>query len=64
MKKKKKKTFHRLRNKTTIFDKINSLDSLNNSIEDHKSYILKSRRFGYDGKNQYRINPAIESRLI
>tara|TARA_Y100001936_G_scaffold246368_1_gene290199 strand:- start:2256 stop:3341 length:1086 start_codon:yes stop_codon:yes gene_type:complete len=61
-----KKLFSDLGIRTTMFDKINSLDSLNNSIEDHKSYILKSRRFGYDGKNQYRINPGdrIKTNLI
>ena len=53
-----KNLFSNLGIRTTMFDKIDSLDSLNNSIEDHKSYILKSRRFGYDGKNQYRINPG------
>tara|TARA_Y100001958_G_scaffold156954_1_gene150847 strand:+ start:1182 stop:2267 length:1086 start_codon:yes stop_codon:yes gene_type:complete len=52
--------------RTTIFNKIDSLDNLNHSIENHKSYILKSRRFGYDGKNQYRIKPGdkIKTNLI
>jgi 5-(carboxyamino)imidazole ribonucleotide synthase len=36
---------------------INSLKDLKNNIDDKKSYILKTRRFGYDGKNQYRIYP-------
>lgn len=43
---------------TTIFSKIDSVDHLNQCIEDDKSYILKSRKFGYDGKNQYRISPG------
>ena len=52
--------------KTTLFYKIDSLDNLKLTIEGDKSYILKSRRFGYDGKNQYRIKPGsiIETDLI
>tara|TARA_B100000035_G_scaffold312530_1_gene324205 strand:+ start:7511 stop:8596 length:1086 start_codon:yes stop_codon:yes gene_type:complete len=52
--------------KTTIFTEINTMGDLNQNIDTHKSYILKSRRFGYDGKNQYRINPGdiINTELI
>lgn len=61
-----KNLFLNLDIKTTLFYKIDSLDDLNQVIDKHKSYILKSRRFGYDGKNQYRISPGtkIETDLI
>jgi len=54
---KEKNLFKLLEIKTTNYWKINSLKDLKNNIDDKKSYILKTRRFGYDGKNQYRIYP-------
>ena len=63
---KEKDLFKSLQIKTTINFKINSMDDIKNSIDLSKRYILKSRRFGYDGKNQYRIEPdqKIETDLI
>ena len=43
---------------TTSFYKVDNIYDLSMNINDQKSYILKTRRFGYDGKNQYRINPG------
>jgi len=54
---KEKTLFTLLEIKTTNYWEINSLKDLKNNIDDKKSYILKTRRFGYDGKNQYRIYP-------
>jgi 5-(carboxyamino)imidazole ribonucleotide synthase len=54
---KEKDLFKLLGINTTKYYEINSLKDLKNSIDDKKSYILKTRRFGYDGKNQYRIYP-------
>ena len=57
---KEKNLFKKLDIKTTNFSEVNSLDDLTQQIQQNKSYILKSRRFGYDGKNQYRIKPNTE----
>ena len=57
---KEKNLFKNLDIKTTNFSEVNSLDDLTKQIQQNKSYILKSRRFGYDGKNQYRIKPNTE----
>ena len=57
---KEKNLFKNLDIKTTNFSEVNSLDDLTQQIQQNKSYILKSRRFGYDGKNQYRIKPNTE----
>jgi 5-(carboxyamino)imidazole ribonucleotide synthase len=54
---KEKNLFKLLEINTTNYCEINSLKDLKNNIDDKKSYILKTRRFGYDGKNQYRIYP-------
>ena len=54
---KEKNLFKILEINTTNYYEINSLKDLKNNINDKKYYILKTRRFGYDGKNQYRINP-------
>ena len=63
---KEKDLFKSLQIKTTVNFKINSMDDIQNVINLSKRYILKSRRFGYDGKNQYRIEPGqkIETNLI
>jgi 5-(carboxyamino)imidazole ribonucleotide synthase len=55
---KEKDLFKHLEITTTNYCEINSLEDLKNNIDDKKSYILKTRRFGYDGKNQYRIYPS------
>ena len=54
---KEKELFRSLNIDTTPFFKVNNMDELEKNIKVDKSYILKTRRFGYDGKNQYRINP-------
>jgi len=54
---KEKNLFRNLDIKTTAFFEINTLEDLTKKVRDKKSYILKSRRFGYDGKNQYHIKP-------
>lgn len=51
-----KNLFKLLDIKTTLYYEINSLLDLENYVDSKKRYILKTRRFGYDGKNQYRIN--------
>ena len=63
---KEKNLFKLLEINTTNYCEINSLKDLKSNIDDNKYYILKTRRFGYDGKNQYRINPDthISSNLI
>ncbi|MBL6701099.1 MAG: 5-(carboxyamino)imidazole ribonucleotide synthase [Gammaproteobacteria bacterium] len=55
---KEKDLFKHLEISTTNYCEINSLEDLKNNINNKKSYILKTRRFGYDGKNQYRIYPG------
>jgi len=54
---KEKSLFKKLDIKTTEYYPINNSNDLEKHIDNNKSYILKSRRFGYDGKNQYRIIP-------
>jgi 5-(carboxyamino)imidazole ribonucleotide synthase len=54
---KEKNLFKLLEINTTNYYEVNSLNDLKKNIDDKKSYILKTRRFGYDGKNQYRISP-------
>jgi 5-(carboxyamino)imidazole ribonucleotide synthase len=54
---KEKNLFKLLKINTTNYCKINSFKDLKNNIDDKKYYILKTRRFGYDGKNQHRITP-------
>ncbi len=57
---KEKNLFRKLNINTTEYYEINDLDDLKKNLNKNKHYILKSRRFGYDGKNQYRIKPDIE----
>jgi 5-(carboxyamino)imidazole ribonucleotide synthase len=54
---KEKNLFKLLEINTTNYCEINSLKDLKYNVDDKKSYILKTRRFGYDGKNQHRIYP-------
>ena len=63
---KEKTLFNKLNIKTTNFFPINNISDLNTYRRSNQSYILKSRRFGYDGKNQYRITPdtKIQTDLI
>ena len=63
---KEKNLFRNLEINTTPYYEINSLNDLKNNVNNKKSYILKTRRFGYDGKNQYRINPndSLSTNLI
>ena len=63
---KEKDLFKLLKIETTNNFKINSMNDIKDTIDSSKRYILKSRRFGYDGKNQYRIEPnqVIETNLI
>tara|TARA_Y100000389_G_C17464908_1_gene524663 strand:- start:3432 stop:4511 length:1080 start_codon:yes stop_codon:yes gene_type:complete len=63
---KEKDLFKSLDIKTTRNFEINSMNDIEKNRETSKKYILKSRRFGYDGKNQYRIEPneKIETNLI
>ena len=63
---KEKNLFNILKINTTNYYEINSLKDLKSKINDKKYYILKTRRFGYDGKNQFRIDPetAISSNLV
>ena len=63
---KEKGLFKSLKIKTTNNFEIYSMDDIKKNIDPSKSYILKSRRFGYDGKNQYHIksDTTIETNLI
>tara|TARA_Y100000389_G_scaffold151214_1_gene150944 strand:- start:3405 stop:4484 length:1080 start_codon:yes stop_codon:yes gene_type:complete len=63
---KEKELFKSLEIKTAINFKINSMHDIEKCIDSSKGYILKSRRFGYDGKNQYHIRPnkKVETDLI
>ena len=63
---KEKTLFNKLNIKTTNFFPTYDLSDLNKYRKSNQSYILKSRRFGYDGKNQYRITPhtKFETELI
>ena len=63
---KEKELFKSLQIKTAINFKIDSMHDIKKCIDLSKGYILKSRRFGYDGKNQYRIKPntKVETDLV
>ena len=63
---KEKNLFKSLDIKTTTYFEINSMNDIDRHIDKSKNFILKSRRFGYDGKNQYRIKPYnnVETNLI
>ncbi len=54
---KEKQLFRDLGIETTPFFEIYNKVDINRNRQADKSYILKTRRFGYDGKNQYHIRP-------
>ena len=57
-----KNLFRKLNIKVTKYKEIKDISDLKNYCQGNESrYLLKSRRFGYDGKNQLKCNSSLDS---